>query len=449
VVRLEISHIALESVILSALRRFQIPPHIVETREDLWLSSYSTGDDVCLQVYQPITNGIPLVGTGQLEVAVIRHPRSFERAVRVARGRTYPRQVWQGWLLVGVNACRGRIEAYAVEPEDIDPKPIPVVIRGPGLRRIELGITVSRPRPWRGSEEIWSRSMSAMGREQWERFVTDRFEIVGCGRTGSWVAHQLANVGCRSIGLIDPDLVEPHNLDAGAGLTFSSIERPKAEEVARSLNESYPWVDAEGRAIAAGSPEGIDRIKRADVVVSSVDNLRSLLQVDALCKIYGKPLVTIGSRIRRDRAGFDVAVDVGVFFGGSHGCTLCLSERLTGIRQAIRGITALPLPPQFAMSHTRRGDFRTERAGSLLSVNTTAIGLAMHAIQSGYGGGAGISDRSYTMRLSYGTDGLPRVETTSLDTGLSLQECLCSVMCAGDQGLRVLPRIAGQVLRAR
>jgi len=444
VATLEISHATLESVVLNALKRFNLSPPTRVSFEDLGLRHY-VSDGVRLLVHQPITSRLPEPGIGQLNVWVCDRRFNFLHAWRAFQRLAAKRSTWQAWLLIGTGEARGEMHALALEPGSDMVRAAGLVIRGPGLRRIEYPGSVERISPWARANDIWSRSMSAMGPVPWQQMTTDRFEIVGCGRTGSLIANQLANLGCRSLGLVDPDLVETHNLDGSTGLSFDAIGQPKVEVVARHLERTYPWVSVAATPHAVGSFEGIDRIKRADVVVASVDNLASFLQTEALCKLYGKTLVTIGTRLQRDELGFDVTADIGMFFGGTDGCTLCLGERPANLRRTIGRIAGLPEPPQFAFADRRRGDFRQERAGSLFSVNSTAVGMAVHAIQSAYGGGAGISDRSYIMRLHFDPNGRPQTQTRAQRFGFSKMECLCACTNGGDPGFRALGRLAGAI----
>ena len=444
VATLEISHATLESVVLNALKRFQLSPLTRLSLDELGLRHY-VSDSVRLLVYQPITESLPERGIGQLNAYVCDRPFDFLQAWRTLQKRAFKRSTWQAWLLIGTGEAKGQMYALALEPGSDTIRAAGLVIRGPGLRRIEYPGSSERVSPWARANDIWSRSMSAMGPTAWQDMTTDRFEIVGCGRTGSMVANQLANLGCRSLGLIDPDLVETHNLDGSTGLSFDAIGRPKVEVVAGHLERTYPWVSVTATPYAVGSFEGIDRIKRADVVIASVDNLASFLQTEAVCKLYGKTLVTIGTRLQRDEMGYDVTADIGMFFGGTVGCTLCMGERPANLRIAIKRITGLPEPPQFAFADARRGDFRQERAGSLLSINSTAVGMAMHAIQSAYGGGAGLWKRSYTMRLHFDANAHPQVETSSRNRDFPTARCLCACTNAGDLGLRSLGRLVGWI----
>lgn len=63
--------------------------------------------------------------------------------------------------------------------------------------------------------ERWSRLIDALsGLDVWQTLTSLNFCIIGTGRTGSLVATSLAKAEVRSLTLLDPDVLEPHNLDA-------------------------------------------------------------------------------------------------------------------------------------------------------------------------------------------------------------------------------------------
>lgn len=386
----------------------------------------------------PQTLATPLRGAGELEVLFCRTRTVFNQRLRAIRAGAYGSEGWLAWLVLGtggqvglVSGCLkpdGSLTAIAADR---------VMLTGPGMERLSLGQEGAR-QAWPASENIWSRSQGAMGREAWERMVTDRFLLVGAGRSGSLFAQALVNLGVRNLVLVDPDEVEPHNLDGGPLFGLESIGRPKAEVLAAELERMGPWATVEWVRSSIGARDGMEALKAADVVISAVDSARSLLMVHALCRVYGRTLVTVGTRIRRDEIGLDVAADVGLYYGGVPGCLLCVGGPIPEFHAIRRDLAELPEPSGHVRRVAREGAFETERAGSLLSLNATAMGIALYRLQSAYGGGAERVQRASLTRLFFDEEGRLRVD--SFEAGLShLQgECLCSMMNTGDAGLELL-----------
>jgi hypothetical protein len=87
------------------------------------------------------------------------------------------------------------------------------------------------------AEEVWSRSVLALGSAGQEVLRELRVGIVGVGGTGSLVAEQLAYLGIRSFLLLDPDTVEASNTNRVIG-SAGNIGVPKvnvAGAVVRSV----------------------------------------------------------------------------------------------------------------------------------------------------------------------------------------------------------------------
>ena len=83
------------------------------------------------------------------------------------------------------------------------------------------------------------RTMESWGEERQRRIEALRVGIVGLGSVGSVVAEGLARTGIREMVLIDPDVVEPHNLDRLLNAYRKDIGRPKinvAEKAARKAS---------------------------------------------------------------------------------------------------------------------------------------------------------------------------------------------------------------------
>ncbi|NOT39084.1 MAG: ThiF family adenylyltransferase [Alphaproteobacteria bacterium] len=95
--------------------------------------------------------------------------------------------------------------------------------------------------------------------------------LVGCGSLGGGVAELLARAGVGWLTIIDPDVVSWDNV-ARHALGGSAVERPKAVELARRLQEHIPTAPriiglAETwQRVAADKPEEL----RADAIVSTI-----------------------------------------------------------------------------------------------------------------------------------------------------------------------------------
>ncbi|MGE0821743.1 MAG: ThiF family adenylyltransferase [Candidatus Binatia bacterium] len=100
----------------------------------------------------------------------------------------------------------------------------------------------------------WSRMIGALGGEEvWQRLVRLCIALIGCGRTGSLVAATLARVGVHALTLIDPDLVEEHNLGEMDMVTLADVGRPKTQALAAHLSRAHESPDNFAPATAVAS----------------------------------------------------------------------------------------------------------------------------------------------------------------------------------------------------
>lgn len=124
-----------------------------------------------------------------------------------------------GVLFLGATRQRGWAQGflhYGTEPV----KPIHLLrLIGRGMPTVRLrqnpseetlgSMAQANERRW---AERWSRTIGALGTRLWRCLVGLRYGIVGVGRTGSGLALCLAQLGVHQLTLIDPDVVERHNL---------------------------------------------------------------------------------------------------------------------------------------------------------------------------------------------------------------------------------------------
>jgi molybdopterin/thiamine biosynthesis adenylyltransferase len=91
--------------------------------------------------------------------------------------------------------------------------------------------------------------------------------VIGAGGIGSPVALALAKMGCRSLTLYDPDVVEPHNLP-NQFYRLRDVGRPKVEALAELLGE---FAASDVRAV----PETVAGQPLQGMVISGVDSMES------------------------------------------------------------------------------------------------------------------------------------------------------------------------------
>jgi molybdopterin/thiamine biosynthesis adenylyltransferase len=308
---------------------------------------------------------------------------------------------------------------------------------------------------------IWSRTIGALGGGVWRALTALETVVVGCGRSGSLLAVELAHLGVRRMTLIDPDRVEPHNLGEMAAVTREDIGRPKAVAVVDRLRREQLRNDAVLEAIGESvtSLRSLTAIKRADLVVCCVDNPAARLATAYLATVYLKPLVDLGtgifhettedqarlssrvssadgSRREREPGVRRMGADVRLILPGR--CLVCVG----GIGQWERGVEALRRELAAPGGETSQGNrgrpasdpdpqaWRRERAGSLRSLNGLAVHLAVRLVEETV---AGRNDASRWLHVEFGPAGLPTLEQRESPQPIACP--LCAVSGRGDGAL--------------
>jgi hypothetical protein len=243
--------------------------------------------------------------------------------------------------------------------------------------------------PFAALQGRWSRTIGALGGEDvWQRLIRLPIAVIGCGRTGSIVAFMLAALGIRHLTLIDPDVIEPHNLAEMDVVGDADVGRPKVEAAADHLRDRL--------AASCGSilpvnapiavPEAISAAIGCDVLFACPDNDAARLAVAIIGTLYHRVVVDVGtgihfptdpvltirnphSAIRNRWMGADVRLIV-----PGDGCLLCRGS-LTHYGRALDDLINHRDPNLPARV------WNEERAGSLRSLNQLAAALAVRLLE--------------------------------------------------------------------
>lgn len=267
----------------------------------------------------------------------------------------------------------------------------------------------------------WSRTRGALGDAVWQQLCRAHVALVGCGRTGSLLAEALAGLGLQRLTLIDPDYLELHNLGEGAGYGTAHLGHAKATALADTLEARYD--DLQVTAIAQGIAgwRAAGAVRSADVVLAAPDHDAARFVASALAVAHHRPLLDLGTGIQVRRPphapgsaepqapALDLGADIRLFMPGD-GCVLCWGGLADpdAVRARLRG------------ERSTSRDWRAQRAGSLRSLNTTAVGVALRLLEDLYRGEVRHSQH-VQLRWEGGT---PRMEHRERSQRVRSQ-CLC------------------------
>lgn len=305
-------------------------------------------------------------------------------------------------LLVGTGSTAGLAAGWVRSPERSASAPVPAFqeFPGPGMEVLPPGVI---PRPFNQplqDTERWSRSRNVLG-TGFDRIQGIPFGVVGAGRLGSSLVTELVRSGVRQIFIVDPDKVELSNLGES---DFGEVDlgENKADSLRRRFAD-LPW-HPEIRSIpkSVTHRDGIDAIRQARIILSCADHGSARLVAGILAVAYHRVLVDVGTLIHQDGETWTRGVDVRVILPGER-CLHCFGS----VRNIAEAASAVRSPDVESQIRSGR-NWRTERTGSLRSLNLTAVGLALRLIEDVIGGRL---DRSTWVRLEFDRQGRPHMRS--------------------------------------
>jgi molybdopterin-synthase adenylyltransferase len=135
---------------------------------------------------------------------------------------------------------------------------------------------------------------SFLGAEAEDTLAQARVAIVGLGGGGSHVAQQLAHIGVGHFRLIDPDIIEPSNLNRLVGATFDDVvqKRKKVEIISRVIKSIRPWATIITAACEWQS--AVELLQDSHVTFGCVDGYRQRRDLEQATRRFCLPYIDIG-----------------------------------------------------------------------------------------------------------------------------------------------------------
>ncbi|MFH1081566.1 MAG: molybdopterin-synthase adenylyltransferase MoeB [Pseudomonadota bacterium] len=115
--------------------------------------------------------------------------------------------------------------------------------------------------------------------------------LVGAGGLGSSVAMHLATAGVGRIGIVDPETVDPSNLQRQIIHDTGMIGRLKVESASEKMFRLNPHVRVEIRADLFNASNADEISANYEILVDGTDNFRTRYLINNLCVRTGKTYV--------------------------------------------------------------------------------------------------------------------------------------------------------------
>ena len=115
-----------------------------------------------------------------------------------------------------------------------------------------------------------------------------RVLVVGSGGLGSPLLQYLAAAGVGTIGIVDFDVVEDHNLQRQVLFGQKDVGRPKAEAAKERILDLNPHIKVEVHNTALTSENALEIVAQYDVVADGTDNFPTRYLVNDACVLLDK-----------------------------------------------------------------------------------------------------------------------------------------------------------------
>ena len=151
-------------------------------------------------------------------------------------------------------------------------------------------------------EERFCRQEAILGRPAMERLKRSTVAVLGLGGVGSWCAEALARSGVGGLALVDGDTVSRSNINRQLCALESTLGQPKAEVMARRVQDIAPDCRVSGRVLRYGPDTRDAFFDRAyDYIVDAVDLVSCKVDLIAEATGRGIPVVSaLGTGNKRD-----------------------------------------------------------------------------------------------------------------------------------------------------
>jgi molybdopterin/thiamine biosynthesis adenylyltransferase len=146
----------------------------------------------------------------------------------------------------------------------------------------------SKPELIRYSRQLMLPEVGLKGQE---KFKNAKVLVIGAGGLGCPVLQYLSAAGIGTIGIVDFDTVELHNLHRQILYTAADIGKSKAMIAADKLKQQNPHIIIHEHNLLLNEENATGLIEQYDLVVDGSDNFETRYLVNDTCVQLDKPLV--------------------------------------------------------------------------------------------------------------------------------------------------------------
>jgi len=140
--------------------------------------------------------------------------------------------------------------------------------------------------------ERYARNMKTFSPEDQASLLKSQVSIVGLGGLGGTVSEILARTGIGTLNLIDGDRFEASNLNRQFLSTYEMMGKYKTEAAVKRIKEINTSITVRRHDEYLDDKNSDELIRRSDVVVDCLDNIKTRFILENASKKAGSPLVS-------------------------------------------------------------------------------------------------------------------------------------------------------------
>jgi molybdopterin/thiamine biosynthesis adenylyltransferase/rhodanese-related sulfurtransferase len=134
-------------------------------------------------------------------------------------------------------------------------------------------------------------SLAGFGPAAQERLKAGSVLVIGAGGLGCPALLYLAAAGVGRISIVDPDSVDPSNLQRQVLYVSDDRGANKAETAARRLRALNPLIRIDAHPVRFSRSNALELVRAHDLVLDGSDNFPTRYLVNDACVIAGRPFV--------------------------------------------------------------------------------------------------------------------------------------------------------------
>ena len=138
---------------------------------------------------------------------------------------------------------------------------------------------------------IRQTSLVQFGAEGQAKLADARVLLVGLGGLGVPVAQYLNAMGIGTLGLVEQDIVEMHNLQRQVLYSENDLGQPKLKVALEKLALQNSNTKLNGHPCFLTKDNALDILANYDVVVDATDNFETRYLINDACLLQNKPFV--------------------------------------------------------------------------------------------------------------------------------------------------------------